>query len=198
MSERRRYFRIEDRALVKYRQADEHDVLPEQRLRYMEYINRESARVLFNGINTRIEEVLLKLRNAHPEFSELGDLLNRKVNLLERMLNFGEAEVGSDEEFPGFDLRDVNLSASGIAIHGAPSLPLGTRMEIDIILLPEYQHIKAFCRVAAYRREDGVDTHALAMDFEHIRDEDRDRIVQHSVARQSDTLRARRLSHDDA
>ena len=71
-------------------------------------------------------------------------------------------------------------------------LALSAWLAIDLVLLPTNHPIRAIGRVVDCRQNDGGGF-AIAIEFEEIREEDRDMLIQHIVRKQSQILREERL-----
>ncbi len=191
MQERRKYFRIDDAALVKYRVIQEDVLEEERRLLFLNYVKRENARDVLLGIDARFNELIIDFKRENQDMAELVDLINRKLSLIERMINVDDPD-SPISDYPEHDMREVNLSGSGIAIVANAPIAAGAHLETDLILLPSYYHIKTYGKVVHCRAAEVHNHYAIAADFEYIRDEDQDRLIQHVLRKQSEQLKGQR------
>ncbi|MBT8447182.1 MAG: PilZ domain-containing protein [Gammaproteobacteria bacterium] len=190
MKERRSYFRVDDTVLLKYRVIQTETLDAYSELIFKQYASREGAREVMLEIDTRLEKLLTLLRAESPKLVEAVDLVNRKLTFIERMLN---SDVpGEDEETSHHELTEVNLSGSGMAIVAGAPLATGANVEIDLVLLPRYKHMKVFGTVVDCRQRGEEPRYDIGMNFVLVRDEDRDLLVQHCLRRQSQELRKAR------
>jgi hypothetical protein len=188
-AERRQYFRIQDTALVKYRVIEDHMLDLERRGVYLNQIKLENARAALFGLETNLQEVLEKVRPAEPLVVEALELINRKINLLERVVSLEHAPNEAGEFFE-HEPREINLSGGGMAIMADSPISAGANLTIDLVLLPDNDPMRIFGSVVDCRERDGL--HTISIAFEEIRQEDQDRLIQHVLRRQTAELRARR------
>ncbi len=188
-TERRQYFRIQDTALVKYRVIQDHMLDSERRGVYLNQIKLENARAALFGLETNLQEVLEKIRPAEPLVVEALELINRKINLLERVVSL-ERAPNEDGDFLEHEPREINLSGGGMAIMADTPISAGSSLTIDLVLLPDNDPMRIFGSVVDCRKHDGLYTISIA--FEEIRQEDQDRLIQHILRRQTAELRAQR------
>lgn len=188
-TERRQYFRIQDTALVKYRVIQDHMLERERRGVYLNQIKLENARAALFGLETHLQEVLEKVRPAEPLVVEALELINRKINLLERVVSL-ERAPNEDGDFLEHEPREINLSGGGMAITADSPIGVGANLSIDLVLLPDNDPMRIFGSVVDCRERDAL--HTISIAFEEIRQEDQDRLIQHVLRRQTADLRARR------
>lgn len=188
-TERRQYFRIQDTALVKYRVIQDHMLDLERRGVYLNQIKLENARAALFGLETSLQEVLEKVRPAEPLVVEALELINRKINLLERVVSL-ERAPGEDGDFLEHEPREINLSGGGMAIMADTPIGAGANLTIDLVLLPDNDPMRIFGSVVDCREQHGL--HTISIAFEEIRQEDQDRLIQHILRRQTADLRAQR------
>jgi len=190
-TERRQYFRIQDTALVKYRVIQDDMLEVERRGVYLNQIKLENARAALFGLETSLQEVFDKARQAEPLVVEALELINRKINLLERVVSLEQAPEERGE-FLEHEPREINLSGGGMAIKAERPIAAGASLAIDLVLLPDNDPMRIFGSVVDCRALDGSE-HTISIAFEEIRQEDQDRLIQHVLRRQATDLRARRL-----
>jgi c-di-GMP-binding flagellar brake protein YcgR len=189
-TERRTYFRIQDTALVKYRVAQSDKLEAERHAVHLSRIKAENTRAALFGLETHLQEVFDKVRHSNPPIVEALELINRKINLLERIVSVEHTAPGS-EEYHEHEPKEINLSGGGMAITAVCVLAVGTNLAIDLVLLPSNDPMRTFGRVVSTRKSDG-DQHVISIVFEEIRPDDQDRLIQHILRRQSEQLRLAR------
>ena len=191
-SERRRYFRIRDNALVKYRIIQSDMVETERRNVHMSQIKAENTRAALFGLETQLQDVFETVRRGDPSVFEALELINRKINLLERIVSVDHPPSRS-EEHNDHEPKEINLSGGGMAITAECLITVDTNLAIDLVLLPNNDPMQVFGRVAGCRETES-DEYVISIVFEEIRPEDQDRLVQHVLRRQSEELRLARQS----
>jgi hypothetical protein len=117
--------------------------------------------------------------------------LDQKIETVARAL------LLQDPSLPAMSEAPVNLSAGGLAIVTGQCLPVGTPLEIRLLLLPTLAGILAFGAVVECTEPPSGEGHPpgsrlMRVDFTHIRDEDRDLLIGHMLRRQGERLREAR------
>ena len=189
-TERRRYFRIAERALIKYRVIQEDMLDEERKFIFLNEIKVENVHAALVGIDLRLQDLLSALRRENKLVAEAVDLLNRKLTLLERVVAL-EHPYGARSEYREHDPTQVNISGGGVSLNANSPLAVNAYLAIDIILLPTNHPMRVIGRVVDCREID-AGGFAIAIEFEDIREEDRDVLIQHIVRRQSEGLRVER------
>ena len=189
-TERRRYFRIEERALIKYRVIQEDMLDEERKFIFLNEIKVENVHAALVGIDLRLQDLVGALRREDKLVAEAIDLLNRKLTLLERVVSLENA-YGATSEYCEHDPTEINISGGGISLNAKSPLAVNAYLAIDIVLLPTNHPMRVIGRVVDCRE---IDTggFAIAIEFEDIREEDRDVLIQHIVRKQSEVLREQR------
>ena len=190
-TERRQYFRIEDRALIKYRVIGEDELERERRFIYLNEIRASNLHAALLGIDLRLQEAIDQVRDDTPAIAQALDLLNRKVNLIERVVSLETGEAAG-QSYREHEPTEVNLSGGGIALAAATPLALNAYLAIDLVLMPAHHPMRAIGRVVDCRKSEQAAGFAIAVEFDEIRDEDREILIQHVIKRQSALLREQR------
>lgn len=195
-TERRKYFRIQDFALVKYRVVQNDMLEYERHSVYLNQIKVENARAALFGIETNLQVVLEGIRRSDPPFVEALELINRKINLLERVISLETTPLETDAHLE-HEPKEINLSGGGMAITAEHPLAVGANLAIDLVLLPDNDPMRIFGKVVHSRTIDG-ENYSISIAFDDIRQDDQDRLVQHVLRRQSKELRAVQTRGADA
>ena len=114
-TERRRYFRIEEQALIKYRVIQEDMLDEERKFIFLNEIKVENVHAALVGIDLRLQDLLSALRRENKLVAEAVDLLNRKLTLLERVVAL-EHPYGTTSEYREHDPTQVNISGGGVSL----------------------------------------------------------------------------------
>ncbi len=195
--ERRRYYRIADRALIKYRVITEDALQDERRYVFLNEVKASNVHAALMGIDLRFHELLEAVRGESRAVAEAIELLNRKVTLLERVValeNAGSAAIDYRDHEP----VEISISGGGLALEAVKPLALNANLAIDMILLPSNHPMRVIGKVVDCRKTDSGN-YAIAIEFEEMRDDDRDLLIQHIVRKQSAVLREERgLDRDHA
>ena len=189
-SDRRRYFRVQDSILVKYRVLQNDMIETERREIELNRTRVESARAALFGIETDFQELCGGLKADHPSVVDALQLMNRKLNLIERVLST-EVIQSPTADHVEHELQSVNISGGGMAVTASNPLTIGANLLIDLILLPTHDPIRTFGSVVGCREVDRGD-HEIAIEYTDIRPEDREKLIQFVMRRQSAQLREQR------
>lgn len=193
--ERRRYFRIEDRALIKYRVIDDEALKDERRFVFLNEVKASNLHAALMGVDLRLQDLIDAARADSGPIADALELLNRKLTLLERVVAMESGPVALDS-YREHEPITVSLSGGGVALTANEPLALNANLAIDLIILPSNHPIRIIGRVVDCRQDDTVG-YAIGIEFEEMRDEDRDILIQHIIRKQSAELRERRQHEGD-
>lgn len=181
--ERRRYFRIKDEAYLEYRLLEEKDykqAVSENEQRDSSAFTLSAA---FASLNNEISPVMNSLRQSNPDIAQYLEFLNNKIDALGTQLL--EQQVSIEDH-----TRTIDLSASGIAFSADFEFQEKQPIEIKLVLLPEKVGVICYGR-AMHKQGKDSEGELIGIDFEHIRDDDRELIIKHNLNRQMQELRER-------
>ena len=176
--------------MIKYRVVQEGMLDEERKFIFLNEIKVENVHAALVGIDLRLQDLVGALRRENKLVAEAVDLLNRKLTLLERVVSL-ESVYGAHSEYNEHDPTEVNISGGGISLNAKSPLALNAYLAIDIVLLPTNHPMRVIGRVVDCREID-AGGYAIAIEFEDIREEDRDVLIQHIVHKQSEVLREQR------
>ncbi len=182
-SERRRFFRIDDRVALSMclLSAEESDA------KIKEFWRTALTGSRRNQYNSQIEHHsidLFKIKKSMPEVS-------RYLIFLEEQVGYLSDKVDTDErEIPLMEV-DVNLSAQGIAFDSRQRVPADSLVELEVKLLPSGYCLSSIARAVNVDEDatESIEEVRLSLDFENIREADREILVKHIHARQIEALR---------
>jgi c-di-GMP-binding flagellar brake protein YcgR len=184
--ERRRYFRINDTLGVAYR------VLTPEEVQATSKENNAAVNVfsLLANYDTQLNEQLGQLRAKDPALEQVLHSLNKKINCL---INHLEMESRLVERL-AHKIREVNISACGIAFVAEGELTEGTNVSLDIVLQPSETHIFSYGKVVGCEpdTQSKTDGYYVRINFHGMTNHDQELLIQHIVQRQSTQLRAQR------
>ncbi len=128
-----------------------------------------------------------------PIAAELLDLLNKKLNFVIQQMDV-DAELMHKI---AYTLRQVNVSACGIAFSNEEMLKQGQLLKLDIMLQPRELHVVAMAEVVdstamAPEEIDGDRRCFVRLNFTEINPNDQELLIQHMVKKQSEQLKLRR------
>ena len=187
--ERREYFRIKDQVSLEYRSITEVEMdCVLMRIRD-EVPDRFTAAASFAGTSWQMKHLLQNLSGSSPDLAQCLQALDKKLNLLAQLL------VAETVNTQGACLREVSLSAGGMAFNAERELKTGELLETRLVLFPSLTGILAVSQVISCERRGEVNggmPWRVAVEYRYIRESDRDLLVKHLLTRQAEMLRARR------
>lgn len=188
----RRYFRIVDHAGLNFRliNAEEYELVKLAN-RFTEVPSVDAL----SEIEQQIQIVYSRLKIKNPDVAELCKLLNRKIQRVVEYSDIGEGLKQLDT----YPIRQVDLSACGIAIPTPEAIELGQRVEIELVLEPGRQHLRLLaCVVGSEPSENPLEnndnslTHIVRCDFTNTSENIQEFLIQYLVKRQATLIKASR------
>lgn len=195
-AERRRYFRINDSVKLSYRILHQPGVK-----------NSQESFDLMAEQNKRMDALITDQKHQHPEIIELIALLNQKI---ESLCSVNKAS----QTMLAHHARNVNISACGLAFSEQEPTPVGTQLQLFLVLdddkkleleglvidchltsdSPHYSHPKASAShtKATVKSSDNYDDYTWRVDFLHLNTHNEELLIQHIVRRQSTLLAEKR------
>lgn len=178
--ERRRYIRITDTLKLRYwftanTQMTSSDV-GQQHIQFM-------------SIESQVQLLLRHLPTQAHKFSELLQLINQKLNLLEMRLNL---------PIPAFEQKQVNLSGCGIAFAISEAekkevYAIGSLMQVEMILGPYDSPVCFSAEVISCAVEAELPQQlTLRLEFRNMPSHMEDLLVHYILKRQSQLLKKSR------
>lgn len=181
--ERRRYFRINETIGISYEIIDREYNDP---LRTSDYAPDLLARV--SQQDTHIQMLLSELSNTHPQISTLAHLLNQKLERLARCMSLDGDLVTRIAS----KVREVNLSACGIAFNNTEYLAQNTRIRLELTLFPSNEILTISGLVIDSDKITDNDLYYCRVDFYGVSSSAQERLIQYIVQSQGAQLKALR------
>ncbi len=187
--ERRRFFRIDDDINLFYKIIDAKqanapsnvasDALEGCTLSTAWHILTQEAKILHPRIEIK-----------DPEIAEYFKLLNTKLDLI------GGAFIAQETNPNDHKIRNVNLSASGVAFDNDEPLNLGEYLEVKMVLsnivaVISLQAKVVSCKKNADHQSDKAQ-YLISVDYVNIKEQDRELLIQYIVQRQKQQIRAQK------
>ena len=188
-TERRRYFRIDDTALVKYRVIDATDLEAVRAQISQHILAHDNLRAALEPLDARLTELAPALRRESRVVAEALELINRKLSLLAGVMAI-ERVAGTHAPHHEHAPSAVNLSGGGMAVQADEPISTGTWLAVDLVLLPAGHSMRAIGRVTDSRRR-GT-SYWLGIEFDALREDDRDALISHALRKQAQMLRQER------
>ena len=187
--ERREYFRIEDEVALDYRLIDEAEV--EQLLERIQsrIVDRFTAAASFAASSRQMTHAMHRIQTQTPELARCLQIIDQKLNTVAQL--YVSEEINLNEQ----PARMVSLSAGGVAFRAQHELAPGSLMEMRLVLFPSLSGILSISRVVHCVRVDDGNTQfpwQVAVEYEHLREPDRELLVRHIMAKETEQLKKQR------
>lgn len=191
--ERREYFRIDDEIALDYRLIGEQEL--EQLVdRVQSHVpDKFTASSSFAATSRQMAHVMHKVQADSPELARCLQAIDQKLNMLAQL--FVAEEINLHEQ----PTREVNISAGGLLFRAQHEIPAGSLIELRMVLFPSLAGILAASRVVHCDRVDDGNLQfpwQVAVEYEHLRERDRELLVRHTISKQTTQLRSKRESKD--
>lgn len=189
--ERRRYFRIDDEMILAWRTltpAEKEKRLAQFDRGEMEYPDPTR---LFMSLEADITSLIGDISVREKMVAQVLRLMNRKINLISRGPLMKEHQYSLLDESP----QSVNVSACGIAFRVEQALKPGMDIQIELVLVPEGTYVLCYGVVIGCEKDEKGDNerpYRVNVDFSAIREDDRERLIQHIMQKEMELLQLRR------
>ncbi len=184
-AERREFFRVEDRVILRYCQVP--PAMAGQKTAESYFENSEVFSLMreLRALDHENNNVLRTLAEHNRELGTYLKALNRKIDLV------ANAMAALDDQRQGNVPLSVSLSEGGIAFIADTALPVGELLALELVLLPQHTALALFGEVVDNRNEVPP---RIAVSFVRLRDADRQVLAKHSLQVQ---ISAKRQSQPD-
>ncbi|MBV1882649.1 MAG: PilZ domain-containing protein [Pseudomonadales bacterium] len=182
MTDRRGYFRLQDRVTLDYEKfaegcneidpySNEFSVSPQLKLLNELHKLESDSRHLLHPIMEQNRQVGQYLKSMSKRISYISNFITTASN-------------GT----PPHPTHDISLSEGGVAFDAEENLSLGQLIHLKLVLFPSLTHIAAIGKVSYSKQHSsvaGIATFRIGIEFEHITDPDRGQIAKHIMQEQS-------------
>ncbi|MBT8439544.1 MAG: PilZ domain-containing protein [Gammaproteobacteria bacterium] len=192
--ERRRFFRIEDLVHLTFRIIDDTELAYKTDLLEKGLVEQFMITSSLAAVTADMSATLRKIEVNDPDVANYLKSLDQKIDMIGRAFMVDEVNTHDNKA------SAVNLSASGIAFHHENEIPLGTNLEIKMLLMPSNAGVLTYGKVIGNEpaEEANVTDIQVRVDFTHLREEDRDLLIRHVIRKQGDMLRERRVARENS
>ena len=192
INERRDFFRIEDKVLLRCLPVDESSVLAD---RIPAQFNDDSSYSLMRDlqhIDQENNKFLRAIAEHNRELEIYLKAMNKKIELIASRL-VENLESADDQQSVL-----VSLSEGGLAFHSVSEYPHDSYLALQLTLLPSHISLILFAKVinSSLAGDGQMGTYATAVSFIHLKDSDRQIIAKHIM--QLQLMERRRQSHEDS
>lgn len=184
ISERRRFFRIDDTISLSYRLIDEETA----HLGLRNTMNMPSEYSLAATLDVLSQEalrIMQRLENQNDELVELYKVLDAKINAVAQTAMFKGSNVNEE------NCREVNLSAAGVAFQQSTPLTIGQNLALEMYLPSTLALLMVYGQVIKCEALQS-DGYLISVEYTDIKEEDQELLIKHVVRKQWQQLQEKR------
>ncbi len=183
--ERRRFFRIDDTVNLFYKVVDEQTVLTASQLTD-DLLSNCSLVTALDVLGQESRLIMYRIEKNEPEIAEYLKLMESKISLL------AQAVMRQGNDFTDSNMRNANISASGLAFESDIAVEKGQYLEIKLLLTSCLAVIVIYGKVI-YCKEDKLGDismpYQIGIDYINLKEQDREVLIKHVVKRQMQQIR---------
>jgi c-di-GMP-binding flagellar brake protein YcgR len=180
-ADRRRFFRINDTIRLSYRVLSDEEIQSQLGC----VIDPSDAQTLLANYDKTIKSVLGQLKIEQPLVAEVLAAMNGKINRVIDQLDIDSQLV----EQIAHKIREVNISACGVAFNVDEPIDIGKVLLLDLLLQPDDVHIFVHCTVIMRGLNEHDSSCYIRVNFSNMSTSDQELLIQHIVRRQGIQLR---------
>lgn len=143
MSERRRFFRIDDYVRLTYQTVSRESLERVQPESLFPDAGILSLQAELKKLDSESAQLLFQIKDQDRRLGDYLHLLNRKIELVSQQLMADRAPDDASTV-----RREVNLSEGGVAFSNATALEEGQFLALHLLFLPSYAGVVLFAQVA--------------------------------------------------
>ena len=182
MTDRRGYFRLQDRVTLNYEKLAEgsNEIDP-----YSNDFSISPQLKLLNELHKLESDSSHLLNPIIEQNRQVGQYLKSMSKRISYISNF---ITTANNGTPPNPTHDISLSEGGVAFDADENLSLGQLIHLKLVLFPSLTHIAAIGKVSYGKQHSsagGNSTFRIGIAFEHITDPDRGQIAKHIMQEQS-------------
>ena len=186
MSDRRAYFRINDRLLIKVKSIsmEAAQELGERIITSAPHATHPQQQL--SSLETAFYHLTDQIGHQDRDVARALRMLDEKINLLSNSVQHLLQPIDDSET------NAVNLSAGGVALLCDQVIATKTPVEVNLTLLPSGLPIHAVGKVVSSDKlPEPIEgkNYNLRLVFTHMSETDRNILVKHTLSRQAETLR---------
>ncbi len=186
--DRRKFFRLDDKVNLSFELLTEEEM--PSRINELTFgLTDLTVLTRMSSITQQLAATLHRIDQREPDIADYLRGLNEKIELL------AQSYLSKNSELTDLPKQIANLSAGGIAFTVDEAIELGAPLEVKLLLFPSYTGILVIGRVVSCDPSD-IGGYQVRIDFEYIRDNDRDALIRHILRRQGELLRRMREERD--
>ncbi len=180
ISERRRFFRIDDEVMLGFETIEQADV----DARLDDFWQNEHAFSIRNNYNFQIEQQIADFNRIEKKMPELA----RYLSVMQAQIDLITERLVEDEQDAALTRRPVNISAQGMSFDVDSAPAESALVELNLKLLPSGLRLVIIARVIKVENLAESGQYRLSLDFEYVHEADREILIKHVHGKQMESL----------
>lgn len=192
--ERREYFRIDNEVIIDYEKIPAEQVESVRERLADRVPDGFTVAATFQTNSRTMNRMLQGFSAKNPDLARYLKMMDQKMNHLARLFVMGEMEADEHQRVM------VNMSAGGMTFPSDAEFKPGDLLSLRFALMPEMMGILCVARVVYCERSAvGTSDHPwqVAVEYDVIRETDRDLLCSHIMARETELRRLAREQEDN-
>lgn len=186
--EKRHYFRVDDEIILKFESisVDEFNQRVEKN---KQKILPDGHRREILGLDVRLKGILKQIAPEAPLIAHALNLLNTKIDIC---LDASQGVNNEQRALFHKKRQKVSLGAGGLAFTSTKPYAVNSYLALEFIISPSFDYIHCCGQVVDCTRLES--NYRIGVRFEGILDEDKEKLIRHTLNRQTEQLRAQRIN----
>lgn len=193
----RRSFRVSESVYLKYEVLTDREFHEGMDHRKIRLGANDGAQAMLTEIESRLGESMFLLSKQHEHIGRCMTLLNDKINIVISQLPALREIRSSLAKLPP---QVCDVSADGLVFSSERPMQIGDKLYIQFLLSSDNRYVESFCTVVRLTdppdSSDPALTYGIGVEFNGMKPEQREILIQHMFSLESETLRMRRLELD--
>jgi preprotein translocase subunit SecY len=186
--DRRRYFRIDDEVNLFYKKVEEQHEIGSSYFS-TNVLGACSLTAAMEMFSQESQLIINRLERNEPDIAEYLQVMENKIDLI------AQAVVMQGTDFAEQGVRNINLSAAGLAFDCEEKLEEGQYLEIKMLLTSCMAVIATIAKVVNCKenaQENSQYPFYVGVDYIRMKDQDRELLIKHVVKKQMQQIREKK------
>jgi c-di-GMP-binding flagellar brake protein YcgR len=188
--DRRRFFRIDDEVNLFYKVVDEQEVLSASQVTN-DLLSNCSLVTALDMLDQESRLIMYRIEKNDPEIAEYLKIQESKISLI------AQAVMTQGNDFSKGDMRNANISASGLAFECENLIKEDEFLEIKLLLTSCLAVIVIYGKVIYCKETENGEAampYLIGVDYINMKEQDREVLIKHVVKRQMQQIRENKES----
>lgn len=183
--DRRQFFRIDDEVSLFYKQVEEQKAIAASQVTD-DVLSNCSLVTALDVLDQESRIILYRLEKHQPEIAEYLKIIDSKISLV------AQAVMRQGHDFSEGNIRNANISASGLAFECDETMQEGEFLEIKLLLTSCLAVIVIYGKVIHCKENtlaNAAMPYQIGIEYINLKEQDREVLIKHVVKRQMQQIR---------